>query len=76
MSKKWIKGLSIPFLLVLLVALSGCSCMKGKPTSAAETVTAPPAVVEQSILSRGNVLGISSLIERSASRRCPYADLL
>jgi peptidoglycan-associated lipoprotein len=47
MSKKWIKGLSIPILLVLLVALSGCSCMKGKPTTAAETVTAPPAVVEQ-----------------------------
>jgi len=47
MKKKWIKGLSIPILLVLVVALSGCSCMKGKPTTAAETVAAAPAVVEQ-----------------------------
>ena len=46
MKKNWIKGLSIPIVLVLVVALSGCSCMKGKGATA-ETVTAPPAVVEQ-----------------------------
>jgi peptidoglycan-associated lipoprotein len=45
MRKNWPKGLIIPIVLVLVVALSGCSCFKSKP--AAETVTAPPAVVEQ-----------------------------
>jgi peptidoglycan-associated lipoprotein len=45
MKKVWIKGLSISIVLVLVVALSGCCLFKGKgPT---ETVTAPPAVVEQ-----------------------------
>jgi peptidoglycan-associated lipoprotein len=46
MKKIWIKGLSIPIVLVLVVALSGCACMK-KGTGQTETVTAPPAVVEQ-----------------------------
>jgi len=45
MTKKVIKGLSIPILLVLVVALSGCAS-KGKGAST-ETVAAPPAVVEQ-----------------------------
>jgi len=46
---KWIKGLSIPtILLVLVVVLSGCCLFKGKQKPApAETVAAPPAVVEQ-----------------------------
>ena len=50
MAKKWIKGLSIPILLVLVVALSSCSCVsKGKelgkgPT---ETVSAPTTIAEQ-----------------------------
>jgi len=44
MTRKWAKSLSIPILLVLLVAMSGCSCLKGKGTT--ETVTAPPEVVE------------------------------
>jgi peptidoglycan-associated lipoprotein len=45
MTKNWVKGLSILILLVLVVALSGCCLFKGKGQT--ETVTAPPAVVEQ-----------------------------
>ncbi|WAC06403.1 MAG: peptidoglycan-associated lipoprotein Pal [Thermodesulfobacteriota bacterium] len=45
MTKKWVKGLSLLILLILVVALSGCACAK-KATPAAETVTAPPAIVE------------------------------
>ena len=45
MKKNWVKSYSILILVVLVVALSGCSCAKGKGTTA-ETVTAPPAVVE------------------------------
>ena len=47
MSKKWIRGLSIPILLVLGVALSSCCLFKGKEKGQTETVTAPPAVAEQ-----------------------------
>ena len=43
MTEKWLKWLSIPILLVLVVGFSGCA-KKTKPT--AETVTAPQAVVE------------------------------
>jgi peptidoglycan-associated lipoprotein len=45
MTKKWVKSFSIPILLVLVVALSGC-CLFGKKATT-ETVTAPPTITEQ-----------------------------